>query len=297
MIPHSVVCCCSQHDISVFYQSNTNDTGPVSLVRYPANVMSPQCWPRILTTWCVLTLCVVRKRSSNWSTIQSCVFLAPESLVHVLRWSPRGSSWNFLQPQVVIGFSSITGIWAPIDVEKNVCQRLADQDSSRRWVLICPSQLIGLKKRIQLGASPSWDSRPAISVVRTDSSTVTTIRCRERKLDPEVLPMKQDLFSNLELRRNDSNIIIGGRALIPHKGSLNEEVNLRKWETLTYDWDCVQTSLQSYCVRHLEWMSRRSTIGGDSHEDESRRSSLGNHNFWRSWGKAPSKATKCDVVV
>ena len=36
--------------------------------------------------------------------------------------------------------------------------------------------------------------------------------------------MKQDLFSNLKLRRNDSNISIGGRALIPHKGSLNEAV-------------------------------------------------------------------------
>jgi len=31
-------------------------------------------------------------------------------------------------------------------MHKNVCQRLADQDSSRRWVLICPSQLIVLKK-------------------------------------------------------------------------------------------------------------------------------------------------------
>jgi hypothetical protein len=39
--------------------------------------------------------------------------------------------------------------------------------------------------------------------------------------------MKQDLFSNLILRRNGSNISIGGRALIPHKGSLNEAVKLR----------------------------------------------------------------------
>jgi hypothetical protein len=38
--------------------------------------------------------------------------------------------------------------------------------------------------------------------------------------------MKQDLFRNLKLRRNDSNISIGGRALIPHKGSLNEVVKL-----------------------------------------------------------------------
>jgi hypothetical protein len=40
--------------------------------------------------------------------------------------------------------------------------------------------------------------------------------------------MKKDLFSNLKLRRYDSNIRIGGRALIPHKGSLNEAVKLRK---------------------------------------------------------------------
>jgi hypothetical protein len=40
--------------------------------------------------------------------------------------------------------------------------------------------------------------------------------------------MKQDLFSNLKTERNDSNIIIGDRALIPDKGSLNEAVKLRK---------------------------------------------------------------------
>ncbi len=163
-------------------RSNTNGTGPVSLTRYPDSSMSPQCWPRLLTTWCVLTLCVIRKRSENWSTIQSCIILTPEWTVHVLRWSPGGSNWNFLQPQVVNGFSTITGIWESIDVEKNVCQRLGDQDSSRRWDLICPSQLMVLKKRIHLGASSSWDSKPAISVLRTDCSTVATMRCRERKL-------------------------------------------------------------------------------------------------------------------
>jgi hypothetical protein len=40
--------------------------------------------------------------------------------------------------------------------------------------------------------------------------------------------MKQDLFSNLELRRYGRNIRIGDRALIPHKGNLNEAVKLRK---------------------------------------------------------------------
>ena len=43
--------------------------------------------------------------------------------------------------------------------------------------------------------------------------------------------MKQDLFSNLKLRRNDSNISIGGRGLIPHKGILKEAVKLRKYES------------------------------------------------------------------
>jgi hypothetical protein len=43
--------------------------------------------------------------------------------------------------------------------------------------------------------------------------------------------MKQDLFSNLRLRRNDSNISIGDRVLIPHKGNLNEAVELRELES------------------------------------------------------------------
>ncbi len=42
--------------------------------------------------------------------------------------------------------------------------------------------------------------------------------------------MKQDLFSNLKLRRQGSNSSIGDRALIPDKVNLNETVKLRKWE-------------------------------------------------------------------
>jgi hypothetical protein len=71
-------------------------------VHWLGNSMSPQGWPLLLTTYCVLTLSVVRKRSATWSTVQSCAFLAPEWTVHVLRWSPRGSNWNFLQPQVAV---------------------------------------------------------------------------------------------------------------------------------------------------------------------------------------------------
>jgi hypothetical protein len=37
-----------------------------------------------------------------------------------------------------------------MEVEKNACQRLTDQVSSLRWDLICPRQLIGLRKRIRL---------------------------------------------------------------------------------------------------------------------------------------------------
>ncbi len=139
--------------------------------------MSPQWWPRILTTWWVLGLCVVRKRSGSWSTDQSWVFLEPEWVVQVQRLSPSVSTWNFLQPK------TFCGIWAPIDVKKNVCQRLVDQDSSLRWGLICPNQLIGLKKRKRLGESSSWDSRLVISIRSTDSSAVTTTRCCERKVN------------------------------------------------------------------------------------------------------------------
>jgi hypothetical protein len=56
--------------------------GHTSLARYPDSSMSPQWWPRLLTTWCVLTLWVVRKKSGTWSTIQSCAFLVPEWAVH-----------------------------------------------------------------------------------------------------------------------------------------------------------------------------------------------------------------------
>jgi hypothetical protein len=130
------------------------------------------------------------KKFSNLVNHPVVCSLSPEWAVHVLRWSPRGvawgSNWNFLQSQVVKGFSVIAGIWDPIDVEKNVCQRLEDQDSSRRWDLICPSQLIGLKKRIHLGPSSSWDSSPDISIWRTDSSTVVTTHWCERKLNCSV---------------------------------------------------------------------------------------------------------------
>jgi hypothetical protein len=42
----------------------------------------------------------------------------------------------------------------------------------------------------------------------------------------------------------------------------------------TCDWDDVHTSLYSYCVRILEWISRRSRERGDDHTDTSFKSSL-----------------------
>ena len=42
--------------------------------------------------------------------------------------------------------------------------------------------------------------------------------------------MKQDLFSDLKLRRNDSNTSVGGRPLIPRKGILMKAVELRDGE-------------------------------------------------------------------
>jgi hypothetical protein len=118
--------------------------------------MSPHRWPRLLTTCCIFTLCVVRKTSAIWSTVQSWAFLAPEWEVQVQRWSQRESTWNFLQPQPESGTSVRNGIWAPTDVAKKVCQRLADQDSSLWWGLILPSQLIGLNHKTRLGSSSSF---------------------------------------------------------------------------------------------------------------------------------------------
>ncbi len=80
-------------------RSRTNGTGPVSFDRYPVSSMSPQCWPGLVTTCCILTFCVVRKRSANWSTAQSWAFLAPEWAVQVQRWSSSASIPNFRQPQ------------------------------------------------------------------------------------------------------------------------------------------------------------------------------------------------------
>jgi hypothetical protein len=42
--------------------------------------------------------------------------------------------------------------------------------------------------------------------------------------------MKQDLFCNLKLRRNDSYVSVGDRVLIPREGSLREVVKPRKGE-------------------------------------------------------------------
>ncbi len=140
-------------------------------------------WPVRLVIHQVSGIC---RRSANWSTTQSWDFLAPEWAVQGQRWYPIESSWNFLTPQVTSGFSSMTGIWVPMVMTKKVCQRLADQTSSLRWVLICPIQLIGLKKRIRFGTSSSWDSRTDISVLTTESSTVTTIHCCESRLNCSV---------------------------------------------------------------------------------------------------------------
>jgi hypothetical protein len=175
--------------VAVIRRSSTKDTGPPAFARYPANSMSPQCRPRLLMNCCVFTLCVVRKKS--------------------------GSNWNFLQPQVASGFSVITGIWSPMEVEKNVCQRLGDQVSSLRWDLIWPNQLMGLKPRRGYAwghPQASWDSRPVISVRSTESSTVATMRWY--------------LLGDPMLWGDGSNVNLGVRALIPHKGSLNESVEL-----------------------------------------------------------------------
>jgi hypothetical protein len=101
----------------------------------------PDNHDRRVGSWLHQLVCVVRKRSASYSITQLWVFLAPEWVVQVQRWSPIASSWNFLQPQVDRVFSVMTGIWVPMVMAKEVCQRLADQASSIRWGLVCPSQL------------------------------------------------------------------------------------------------------------------------------------------------------------
>ncbi len=90
-------------------------------------------------------------------------------VVQVKRWSPRGSRWNFLEPQTERGSSTKTGIITPTQETKNVWKRLGDQVSSLWWVLICPNQLMGLNQSTRLGTSSSWDSRLTIFVCRTES--------------------------------------------------------------------------------------------------------------------------------
>ena len=66
---------------------------------YCSSSMSPHLCPRLLTTCCVLTLCVVWKRSAIWSVTQSWwVFLGPKWTVQVLTWS-RVSMTNFFPPE------------------------------------------------------------------------------------------------------------------------------------------------------------------------------------------------------
>ncbi len=70
---------------------------------------------------------------------------------------------------------------------KKVCQRLWDQVSSLRWDLICPRQLIGLKKWTWSGyvwghPLPETQDQPSPSG-EYESSTVTTMRCCERRLN------------------------------------------------------------------------------------------------------------------
>jgi hypothetical protein len=144
------------------WRSSTKGTGPTAFKKKTANSISPQCRPLLFSN----------------------VFLRLDFMCCVEKVSQllNRPSWNFLQPQAVSGFSTMTGIWAPMVMGKKTYQRLTDQDSSLRWGLICPSQLIGLKKRIRLGTSSSWDSRSTISVRSTESSTLPTIRCCQRRL-------------------------------------------------------------------------------------------------------------------
>ena len=71
--------------------------GTAATARKTVSSMSPHRWPRLRDAWVDVALVVVRKRSANSVTAQSCVFLAPE-WVHVQTWSPSEFNRNFLRP-------------------------------------------------------------------------------------------------------------------------------------------------------------------------------------------------------
>jgi hypothetical protein len=118
---------------------------------------------------------------------------------------PRASSWNFLEPQAERLLSNKRDLGRPWTWQF-LChwQRMSVRDYQTRLdlydevCLICSSQPIGLKKRIHLGASSSWDPKLVISVRRTESSTVTTMCSWERRLScstPRELPVNISLRS------------------------------------------------------------------------------------------------------
>ncbi len=79
----------------------------------------PQWWPQDFVTFCVFTLCVVRKRSVISQPPSRELFWHPS--VHRVGgtskemswWSSRTSSWNFLEPQVVRVFQRWPGSGHP----------------------------------------------------------------------------------------------------------------------------------------------------------------------------------------
>ncbi len=125
--------------------------------------MFPHSWPRLLTTCCVFTLCVVRKRSVIWTTDQSRGFLTPEWVVQVQRWSsPKTSSWNFLQPQGERGFCGKTGtyVWTRVDVMKD--WKVREVCECDGWVCetIDVSSIFRVRKSVFYYCNPynEWDS-------------------------------------------------------------------------------------------------------------------------------------------
>jgi hypothetical protein len=111
-----------------------------------------QCAPPAWSSHCAPSAgrCVLPPLFSVLSSVL-CSHFVLEIGSHRTRW---GRGW--ICPSVCCrgqGGSAITGIWVPMETEKKVFQRLADQVSSLGWDLIYPNQLMGLKKRNALGAS------------------------------------------------------------------------------------------------------------------------------------------------
>jgi len=104
-------------------------------------------------------------------------------------------------------------------------------------------------------------------------------------------PHMESFMKLVELRNKESAALLLLRYSILRVAPRTRPLTRLIWGRYT-----VLTIVFGHCGCHGGGLSMR-TNGGEDHEDESIRSSLGNHKTCRFWVKAPSQATKRDVVV